>query len=118
MCAFTLPPRPLPAPLITLHPPLRPPPPSPRRASGNGGAKDIAEARERKAEVGGLIKENERELVRYKEDIKANEADRKEIQAKIDTLASSNQNAAFLNLMSTFRLQVGRVGRGWGGVGV
>jgi hypothetical protein len=41
-----------------------------------------------------------------KAEIAENEAERRNIQARIDQLAQTNQNVAFLNLMSTFRLQV------------
>ena len=39
-------------------------------------------------------------------EISENEEERRVIQSRIDQLAQTNQNVAFLNLMSTFRLQV------------
>ena len=45
-------------------------------------------------------------------EISENEEDRRGIQGRIDQLAQSNQNVAFLNLMSTFRLQAVRGGGG------
>jgi len=41
----------------------------------------------------------------FQAEISTNEEDRRSIQGRIDQLAQTNQNVAFLNLMSTFRLQ-------------
>ncbi|KAG2427248.1 hypothetical protein HXX76_012444 [Chlamydomonas incerta] len=73
--------------------------------AGKGNAKDITEARERRAEVLEATRENDRERERYKSEITANEVARKDIQARVQAIVDSNQSAAFLNLLSTFRLQ-------------
>ncbi|KXZ53067.1 hypothetical protein GPECTOR_8g60 [Gonium pectorale] len=73
--------------------------------AGRGNAKDISEARERKTEVLEATRENDRERERYKAEIAANEVARKDIQARVQAIVDSNQSAAFLNLLSTFRLQ-------------
>ncbi|GFH24166.1 kinesin motor domain-containing protein [Haematococcus lacustris] len=73
-----------------------------------GGVKDVAEARDRRADILAAIKDNERELSKFKAEIASNEEARRDIQARIDRLITNNHNVAFLNLMSTFRLQVGR----------
>ncbi|KAG2429201.1 hypothetical protein HYH02_014133 [Chlamydomonas schloesseri] len=73
--------------------------------AGKGNAKDITEARERRAEVLEATRENDRERERYKSEIAANEVARKDIQARVQAIVDSNQSAAFLNLLSTFRLQ-------------
>ncbi|GIL46590.1 hypothetical protein Vafri_3551 [Volvox africanus] len=73
--------------------------------TGKGSARDITEARERRAEVLEATRENDRERERYKSEITANELARKDIQARVQAIVDSNQSAAFLNLLSTFRLQ-------------
>lgn len=55
-------------------------------------------------------RENDRERERFKAEISANEVARRDIQGRVQSIVDSNQSAAFLNLLSTFRLQVG--GRG------
>jgi hypothetical protein len=45
-------------------------------------------------------------MVYTQAEISANEEARKEVQARIDRLTAGNQNVAFLNLISTFRMQV------------
>ncbi|GFR44052.1 hypothetical protein Agub_g5212, partial [Astrephomene gubernaculifera] len=72
---------------------------------GKGSAKDLAEARERRSEVLEATRENDRERERYRSEISANEVARKDIQARVQAIVDSNQSAAFLNLLSTFRLQ-------------
>lgn len=50
--------------------------------------------------------EGERARDRYKAEIKENEGVRKDIQGRVASLGASNQRSqAFLNLLSTFRLQ-------------
>lgn len=44
--------------------------------------------------------------MRTQAEIASNEEDRRNIQSRVDQLTASNSNVAFLNLMSTFRLQV------------
>jgi hypothetical protein len=53
------------------------------------------------------IQENIGEAGRYRADIAANEACRREIQAKIETAIDANSNVNFLKILSTFRIQVG-----------
>lgn len=53
-----------------------------------------------------LAQEAERARDRYRAEIADNEAARKDIQGRVQTLVASNQRSqAFLNLLSTFRLQ-------------
>jgi kinesin family protein 18/19 len=73
--------------------------------AGNGSVKDITEARNRRDEVLSAVKENDKERNSLKAEISENEGDRRMIQEKIDDLSKSYQNVAFLNLVSTFRLQ-------------
>ncbi|KAL6746359.1 P-loop containing nucleoside triphosphate hydrolase protein [Haematococcus lacustris] len=77
--------------------------------AGQGGVKDVAEARDRRADILAAIKDNERELSKFKAEIASNEEARRDIQARIDRLITNNHNVAFLNLMSTFRLQAVRL---------
>lgn len=145
--------------------------------TGQGSAKDLAEARDRRTDIAAAIRDNDKELAKFKvgwrpafralcllrlecfcafgvcvwgarwmccacrpppsafkeeqvlhivmhhtpppplglqAEITSNEAAKRDIQSRIDRLVNSNQNVAFLNLMSTFRLQVGcGRGRGW-----
>ena len=73
--------------------------------AGNGSVKDITEARDRREDVLSAVKENDKERSSLKAEISENEEDRRLIQEKIDDLSKSYQNVAFLNLVSTFRLQ-------------
>lgn len=73
--------------------------------AGHGSVKDITEARDRRDEVLSAVKENDKERNSLKAEISENEEDRRLIQEKIDHLSHSYQNVAFLNLVSTFRLQ-------------
>jgi hypothetical protein len=76
----------------------------PAEAAAN--PEDAAEARERKAVLLEEIQENIGEAARYRADIAANEACRREIQAKIETAIDANSNVNFLKILSTFRIQV------------
>lgn len=55
------------------------------------------------------VADNETEAQRYRDDIAANEAARKEIQGKIESAIDGNSSANFLKILSTFRIQVGHV---------
>ncbi|GAX81643.1 hypothetical protein CEUSTIGMA_g9071.t1 [Chlamydomonas eustigma] len=77
--------------------------------AGQGNVKDIVEARDRRNDVLSAVTGNEKERDKFKAEIAENEAERRNIQARIDQLAQTNQNVAFLNLMSTFRLQAVRL---------
>lgn len=68
---------------------------------------DQAEAVERRDQLMEDIAENEAAADRYRADIAANEQSRREIQQKIESAIDTNNNANFLKILSTFRIQVG-----------
>ncbi len=77
--------------------------------TGSATPSEVAEAMERRQLLTEELQENEAATERYRADIAANEAARKEIQAKIDKSAiDTNNNANFLKILSTFRIQVGQ----------
>uniref|UniRef100_A0A7S3QX98 Kinesin-like protein KIN-8B n=1 Tax=Dunaliella tertiolecta TaxID=3047 RepID=A0A7S3QX98_DUNTE len=78
-------------------------------SAGQGTVKEVSEARDRRADIQIAVRDNERELAKYKAEILANENVRTDIQSRIDRLVSSNSNVAFLNFMRTFRLQAIRL---------
>ncbi|KAG1677565.1 hypothetical protein FOA52_014463 [Chlamydomonas sp. UWO 241] len=79
--------------------------------AGQGAAsvKDITEARDRRADVLSVIKDNERERDKLKTEISGNEEDKAQVQGRIDSIARAKQSTGFLNLVSTFRLQAVRL---------
>lgn len=86
----------------------------PAAAGAASGPEEAAEAQERRTVLLEEIQENDAEAQRYRADIAANEATRREIQAKIETAIDANSNVNFLKILSTFRIQVNaRQDLGW-----
>jgi hypothetical protein len=71
---------------------------------------EAAEAAERRTVLKEEMAGNDAEAERYRADIAANEANRREIQAKIESAIDANNNVNFLKILSTFRIQVMRQG--------
>lgn len=61
------------------------------------------------------IEANNDEAEQCRADIAANEACRRDIQAKIEKAIDTNNNVNFLKILSTFRIQVGNCCRGKAG---
>ncbi|KAF6258961.1 hypothetical protein COO60DRAFT_1058731 [Scenedesmus sp. NREL 46B-D3] len=78
-------------------------------AEAAANAEEAAEAHERKAVLLEEVQDNNGEASRYRADIAANEACRREIQAKIETAIDANSNVNFLKILSTFRIQAVRL---------
>eukprot|EP00775_Hariotina_reticulata_P010422 gene10422-10580_t len=70
---------------------------------------EAAEAAERRAVLVEEMAGNDAEAERYRADIAANEAGRREIQAKIESAIDANNNVNFLKILSTFRIQAVRL---------
>eukprot|EP00882_Tetradesmus_deserticola_P018445 GHRQ01019812.1.p1 GENE.GHRQ01019812.1~~GHRQ01019812.1.p1 ORF type:complete len:481 (+),score=188.00 GHRQ01019812.1:664-2106(+) len=77
-------------------------------AEAAANAEEAAEAHERQAVLQEEMQDNTAEANRYRADIAANEACRREIQGKIETAIDANSNVNFLKILSTFRIQVCR----------
>lgn len=68
---------------------------------------EAAEAQERRTVLLEDIQANNSEAEQCRADIAANEASRRDIQAKIENAIDTNSNVNFLKILSTFRIQVG-----------
>jgi hypothetical protein len=83
-----------------------PAPPAPPPAGQCSGF-DRAEALERQAVLQEAVRDNEEAAANVAEDVAANEAARREVQARIDAAVDQHRGGAFLKVLGTFRLQVG-----------
>lgn len=70
---------------------------------------EVSQWKEKRQNILDNIDENEEAGTRYRQDIEANEKSRLQIQERIEQGMSQYQNASFLKILSTFRLQAVRL---------
>jgi hypothetical protein len=74
--------------------------------AGTGSEDELQEARQREADLVDSVRENEDAAARYRADVAANEAARREVQEKIDAaIALQEQSPSIVKILSAFRMQ-------------